>query len=278
MRITADAARALLAAGNAVALDCRFDLADPGAGARGFIEGHLPQSIHADLDRHLSDLTISGHGRHPLPTAKAFHRWLGEVGLRTDQTIIVYDGGIGMMAARAWWLLRHVGHPDVRLLDGGLDAWGDADLEAGAVAALGPATTVPWAWGRMPTLGTPDLATALRTGEILLVDARAAPRFEGAEEPLDRVAGHVPGAVNHPLTANVSGGRFLERGALAASWQDRLGATDPARVVHMCGSGVTACFNLFAMEHAGLTGSALYWPSWSGWIEDEMRPVAVGPA
>ena len=261
-------------------VDCRFDLADPAAGQRAYLAGHLPGAVYASLDEDLSDLsrTALGLGRHPLPLEHALARSLARWGWRPWQQVVSYDGAGGALAAaRLWWLLRLCGIDPAAVLDGGLAAWQTEGrpLETGeaarrdAGAPVGPMRYNP---ARMHlTIDADDRA------RHTLLDARAAPRFRGEAEPLDRAAGHIPGAINRPFSENLGpDGHFKAPGQLREEFTALLGDGDAASVVHMCGSGVTACHNLLAMEHAGLAGSTLYAPSWSGWISDETRAVATG--
>jgi thiosulfate/3-mercaptopyruvate sulfurtransferase len=276
--LIAAAELAALPAQDVLIVDCRVDLADPAQGERDYRAGHIPGAVFASLDRDLSDLSrvAEGLGRHPLPLPSAFSALLGRWGWRPGLQVVSYDAANGALAAaRLWWLLRLAGIREVAVLDGGYAAW--------RAAGLPVETTVPQ---RTPTrVELPydadqvvlDHASLLGAPARWLLDARATPRYRGEVEPLDRAAGHVPGAGNRPFTDNLAAdGRFKPADALRREFLAVLGAHAPAQVVHMCGSGVTACHNLLAMEHAGLTGSRLYAPSWSGWISDPSRPVATG--
>ncbi|WP_158883631.1 sulfurtransferase [Rhodanobacter sp. L36] len=258
-------------------VDCRFDLADPDKGHRDYMEGHIPGAVFASLDRDLSDLSrqSEGLGRHPLPLESALSAVLARWGWHAGLQVVSYDANGGALAAaRLWWLLRLAGVQHVAVLDGGYAAW----LSDGHSAEQGEAA------GRTPT----QVSLRYNADEVLidhdkirlagqLLDARAAPRYRGDVEPLDRAAGHVPGALNRPFADNLdSQGRFKSATQLHEEFSKILGATESSQVVHMCGSGVTACHNLLAMEHAGLHGSRLYAPSWSGWVSDPMRPIATG--
>jgi thiosulfate/3-mercaptopyruvate sulfurtransferase len=260
-------------------VDCRFELADPAKGERDYMDGHIPHAVYASLDRDLSDLSrqVEGLGRHPLPLASALAQSLSRWGWQPGKQVVSYDAAGGALAAaRLWWLLRLIGEKHVAVLDGGYAAWQAAGLpvEQGASAAR-PAGTVSLRFDDRRMLldhtAVPDAA------KDALLDARAAPRYRGDVEPLDRVGGHVPGALNRPFGDNLgSDGRFKPAAQLREEFLAVLASTDPSKVVHMCGSGVTACHNLLAMEHAGLHGSRLYPPSWSGWVSDPSRPVAKG--
>ena len=259
--------------------DVRFDLADTTKGEAAYRGAHLPGAIYAHLDRDLSDHDRSGLGRHPLPASATFARWLSRIAYAPDQAWIVYDDGNGSFAARLWWMLRAIGHHDVRVLDGGYAAWVAANAPlTDAVPACVP-TSVDLAFDEAAIAGFDEVEALRNDASRRLVDARAAPRFRGEIEPLDPVAGHVPGAINRPFADNLDpGGRFKSPDALRTEWSRLLGDVSPKRVVHMCGSGVTACHNLLAMEHAGLAGSRLFPPSWSGWVSDRRRAVATGDA
>lgn len=276
--VTADRLQALLARGAVLVVDCRCDFADAEGGARAHRAGHVPGAVHADLEHDLSDLSKAGLGRHPLPDAHAFSQVLRRWGWTRDIDVVAYDAAGGALAAaRLWWMLRLAGHARVAVLDGGFQAWRDGGrpLEAGDVRR--EVSQVDVSFDAADLVGYDELQQRLRDRSALLVDARAAPRFRGEVEPLDPVAGHVPGAVNRPFQDNLAAdGTFRSRDALRESFSALLAGRDPREVVHMCGSGVTACHNLLAMEHAGLRGSRVFAPSWSGWVDDRSRPVAIG--
>jgi len=260
-------------------VDARAVLGDAQAGREAFAAGHLPGAVHADLERDLSDHAAHGQGRHPLPASQAFRATLGRWGIGPAQRVLVYDAGDGSMAAaRLWWLLRLLGHSQVAVLDGGLAAWQAAGHGQTREQAVAPDPG--------PYPGDFDRARIVDAGEVRarldepcgwLIDARAAPRFAGEVEPIDAVAGHVPGAINRPYAANLRDGRFRPPAELCAELEALLHGRDPADAVLMCGSGVTACHLLLGFEHAGLAGPRVYAGSWSGWISDPGRPVARGP-
>lgn len=272
--------RAMQARGGVLVVDCRTELGDAGAGARAHAQAHVPGAVHAQLDRDLSDLSKRGLGRHPLPDASAFADVLSRWGYQPGFDVVAYDdAGGALAAARLWWMLRLVGHPRVAVLDGGFVAWRDEGLPLQAGTPERDATTIEVAFDPAGVVWYDELEARRARGDLLLVDARATPRFRGEVEPLDPVAGHVPGAVNRPFQHNLGAdGRFLPRAQLRADFAVLIGDHDPREVVHMCGSGVTACHNLLAMEHAGLTGSRVFAPSWSGWVDDRSRPVETGAA
>jgi thiosulfate/3-mercaptopyruvate sulfurtransferase len=285
----------LIGSPNLVLVDCRFDLAAPEAGRQAYVQGRIPGARYADLNRDLSGPTAPHTGRHPLPAREDFAVTLHSLGVTADSQIVGYDAANGAFAARFWWLARWLECPRVAVLDGGMAAWVAAGgaLESGdaaAAAAPAPAAATAAAPVAAPAfafasaageawLTTEQVVAALRSGRSLLVDARAPERYTGAVEPLDPVAGHVPSAHNYPFSRNLSAdGRFLPVAELRRRWLAFLGARDPADVIAMCGSGVTACHNLLALEVAGLSGGKLYAGSWSEWIRDPSRGVARGEA
>jgi thiosulfate/3-mercaptopyruvate sulfurtransferase len=280
--IEAQALRAELGNPQWVVLDCRFELQRPAWGASAWAEAHIPTAQYADLDHDLAAARTPGSGRHPLPQAEVLARTFGRWGIDEGVQVVAYDQGPGMYAARLWWLLRWLGHTGVAVLDGGLAAWVRAGLPLSAeVTPRAPRQFVARPRPGMTATGS-ELAAAvgrgaLERGETVLVDARGADRFAGENETIDPVAGHVPGARNHPFTGNQGAdGRFLDAGELRRRWQATLAGASAADLVAMCGSGVTACHNLLALEVAGLPGARLYGGSWSEWIADPERPVARG--
>jgi thiosulfate/3-mercaptopyruvate sulfurtransferase len=267
-----------LAAPSLRIVDCRFDLGDPDAGAALYRRGHIPGAVYAHLDADLSGPRAPWTGRHPLPEPEALAATLGRLGIGAGVQVVAYDDSGGVYAARLWWLLRWLGHEAAAVLDGGLAAWRAAGrpLTADVVApaprrfAAAPRTAAH--------VSADEVAALLARGACLLLDARSAERYEGRVEPLDPKAGHVPGATNHHYARNLgSDGRFLPPAALRAAFERLLGPRPPAAIVSMCGSGVTACHTLLALEAAGLPGARLYPGSWSEWCRDPARPVATGP-
>lgn len=259
-------------------LDCRFTLADPPAGEAGWRDGHIPGALYAHLDRDLSGPRAPNAGRHPWPQAEAFAAWLGRVGVTPATRVVAYDAGDGAYAARLWWLLRSFGHARVAVLDGGLAAWASAGLPLeAAVPDVEPAPPYPGRFATERLLDPAAVAARVAAGD-LLVDVRGAERFRGEVEPIDRVAGHVPGARNRPYALNLRDGRFKPAAELATEFDALLDGRAPTASIAMCGSGVTACHHLLAMAHAGRDGAALFTGSWSGWIEDPARPIATGDA
>lgn len=270
---------AVLGRDDVLVVDCRHQLADPTASKLAWQEGHIPGAVHASLDHDLSDLDKTGEGRHPLPDADSFMAWLAGIGWTPAQHVIAYDdAGGALAAARLWWMLRLIGHDKVQVLDGGLGAWmrNSGPLEASS-SIINASAPLEKSWSADQLVGVQGLQRGLADGSMLLVDARAEPRFRGEIEPIDKVAGHVPGARNRPFSANLDDdGMFTDAAQLREDWLALINGRRPEEVVHMCGSGVTACHNLLAMEQAGLSGSRLYAPSWSGWISDSSRAVAQG--
>lgn len=258
-------------------IDCRFDLASPAAGRLSFLRAHIPGACHADLNQDLSAAVGPGTGRHPLPARERFAATLSALGVDNDSQVIAYDQANSAFAARLWWMVRWMGHSGAAVLDGGFAAW---TAQGGAVQSglVAPATRRFEPRGpRQGTLTSAQVLAALGRPGHLVVDARAPERYAGTVEPLDKVAGHVPTAVNFPFTDNLAAdGRFLPRAELRRRWEARLAGASPENVTAMCGSGVTACHDLLALEVAGLPGASLYAGSWSEWISDPARPVATG--
>jgi thiosulfate/3-mercaptopyruvate sulfurtransferase len=280
--VNVDQLKSLLDDGNTVVFDVRHDLADHGAGRRAYEAGHIPGAFFLDHEEDLSAPKTGKNGRHPLPPLSAFAALMGGYGVGKDVQVVIYDGGNSMFAAHLWWMLRWMGHQAVSVLDGGWQAW----LEQGGAVS----TEVPKHPGgqtpeqmetisqpAMPTVSCDEVLLNIQAPRFTVLDARAENRFRGEVEPMDPVAGHIPGALNRPNTLNLDEkGRFRSPQDLRESFVQVLGATKPSEVVHQCGSGITACHNLLAMEIAGLAGSALYPGSWSEWCSDSTRPVATG--
>lgn len=258
--------------------DCSFDLADPNAGARAHAAGHLPGSVYLHLDQDLSAPKTGRNGRHPLPDRAEFAACMAALGASDDCLIVAYDGSGGVYASRLWWMLRWAGHAQATVLDGGLAAW----REAGGAVQIGIAAAhAPGRFSQRPplvsTVNHADLRAGLGHGPRLIVDARSADRFRGENETLDPVAGRIPGAVNRCFRDNLGAdGRFKPADQLRSEWLTVTGGRPPADLVQYCGSGVTACHNLLALEVAGLPGSALYPGSWSEWCAQPGAPVERG--
>ncbi len=264
--------------------DCRYDLADSEKGVRDHAAGHIPGAVHAHVDHDLAGPVGDGRGgRHPLPSPEAFRRWCGQNGIGEGKTVVCYDDQAGQWASRLWWLLRHYGHARVAVLDGGLTQWKALGLSLDSGPAR-PRTSAafPGTPGHMPTIDAARIETDLgqRHGRYQLVDARAGERYRGEVEPVDKRAGHIPGAVSLPYGGNIgSGMRFLPPDQLLAHFENALGVQEAGRVACYCGSGVTGTHNVLAMELAGMGTPALYPGSWSEWCwPDAERPIETGPA
>lgn len=260
-----------------VVFDCRFDLANTSWGEAEFGAAHIPGAQYLHLDRDLSAPITPTSGRHPLPDPDEFARRLGALGVDAGCRVVAYDQGNGAHAARLWWLARWIGLTHVAVLDGGIAAWRAAGLPlTSAMHVPRPRELAARVDHRM-LVDTATVDVLRRQPGTLLIDARGADRFAGRNESIDPVAGHIPGARNHPFLGNLGAdGRFLEPAALRRRWSVMLGSLPPDAAIAMCGSGVTACHNLLALEHAGLTGARLYPGSWSEWIRDPARPIATG--
>ncbi len=279
--ITPEQLLALMAQGAALRLfDCSADLMNPELGRQQYLEAHIPGARHADLNLDLSDKTgaadAASGGRHPLPSREKFAAWLRAAGVSNDTQVVVYDRQGANFCGRLWWMLKWCGHEAAAMLDGGLQAWQQA---GGALSQGIESAAAPGNFRLGPALAVlksrSDVAQALASQTI--IDARAAARYRGEVEPLDPVAGHIPGALNRPFQSNLdAAGRFLPAAQLRQEFEALLAGHDPASVVHHCGSGVSAIPNLIAMEIAGLGRSALYAGSWSDWCQDTSLPVARG--
>lgn len=275
MSVLISAAELAAVAGDArlVIVDCRHDLAQPEAGEAAWREAHIPGALFMHLDRDLSAKKTGRNGRHPLPSPQDFVALLGARGISPAHRVVAYDDAGGMFAARLWWMLRWVGHRDAAVLDGGLSAWKVAGGALDTTVRNLPPTDYPLGVVE-PTLDADAVLASLEGGGRLLVDARAPDRFRGENETLDPVGGHIPGAVNRFFKLNIGeDGRFKPADVLRAEWREVIGGRDPASLVMQCGSGVTACHNLLALEVAGLSGAQLYPGSWSEWCSDPARPM-----
>ena len=256
-------------------VDCRFSLVDPAAGESAYRESHIPGAVYAHLDRDLSGPARPGAGRHPWPKAEHFRARLEHWGIVPGTQVVAYDDGDGAHAARLWFLLRVFGHEKVAVLDGGWKRWISLGLPSETQVRRRLPTSYRGAFDTTRLADSEAVQAHLAAGGVLL-DARAPERFRGESEPIDRAAGHVPGAINRPYAANLSEGRFKPPSQLADEYRALLAGRAPEQVVAMCGSGVTACHLLLAMERAGLKGARLYTGSWSGWISDPARLIATG--
>jgi len=257
--------------------DCRFDLGNVQWGEAEYARAHLPGAFYLHLDRDLSGPITARSGRHPLPDPERFANRLAELGAGSDTQIVAYDQGNGAYAARLWWLARWIGLRNVAVLDGGIAAWRAAGLPLETTVRTPRPRTLPVSLAADAWVSTETVDELRRRPGNLLIDARGAERFAGRNETLDPIAGHVPGARNRPFLDNLGAdGRFLPALVLRQRFGTLLGSVAPSSLIAMCGSGVTACHNLLALEHAGLTGARLYAGSWSEWIRDPRRPIATG--
>lgn len=272
--ITANQLEEIINSGENVLLcDCRFDLVDPQAGRKAYLEGHIPGSLYIDLDQDLSGKKTDRNGRHPLPTPEDWAKTKSRLGIDSKTLVIAYDNQGSVYASRLWWMLKATGHAKVQVLDGGLDVW-NGPIGTMARQATPTSTPVP----SMPYVGlvlADGVLENLQSKKSVIVDARANDRFHGQNETLDPVGGHIPEAINYCFRENLSGKLFKAPEQLFKDFHGLLGSTKASEVIHQCGSGVTACHNLLAMEIAGLKGSRLYAGSWSEWCADASRPVAL---
>lgn len=261
--------------------DCSADVSKPDAGHQQFLQAHIPGARHADLNKDLSAHSVTdaaSGGRHPLPSRERFALWLRNAGLMQATQVVVYDRQNMNFCGRLWWMLKWAGHDAVAVLDGGLSAW----QEAGGTLASSPAhAAVPSDWALQPPLRAlvqaDEVMANLVNGRQTVVDARAEPRYRGEVEPLDPVAGHIPGALNRPFGRNLDErGHFKPKERLRQEFEELLAGRDPTRVVHQCGSGVSALPNLLAMEIAGYAPTRLFAGSWSEWCSDPTRPIEKG--
>ena len=260
-------------------IDCRFELGDPAKGREDYLAARIAGAQYLHLDDDLAGPPSGRNGRHPLPDRAELAAILRAIGLSNGQQVVVYDAAGGAYAARAWWLLRWLGHEAVAVLDGGFPEWQaiDAPVETG-----NPARPIAGDFAASPSLmaspvGVEDVAANLAKGELLVVDARDPARFRGEPNPMDPVSGHIPGAANRFFRDNLGeDGRFRDAASLRADFAAVLGDRQPGDAVMQCGSGVTACHNLLAMQIAGLEGARLSPGSWSEWIADPERPVETG--
>lgn len=255
--------------------DCRHDLARPDWGLEEYRKAHIPRALFAHLDHDLSAPKTGRNGRHPLPLAGDFRRFLQRSGIHPSDQIVCYDSGSGAMAARLWWMLRWIGHESVAVLDGGLAKWASAGFALTAEIPAFPETEYR---GRVNAPGAVDISFVEKNLEkALLLDARAPARFRGEQEPIDPVAGRIPGALNRFNNDNLNqDGTFKSATVLRSEFEKILSGKKSQTIVHYCGSGVAACHNALAMEIAGLPGSRVYVGSWSEWIADPARPRQKG--
>lgn len=265
--------------GSWVVVDCRYDLKNSAWGRERYLAGHIPGAVYASLSADLSAPPSGTNGRHPLPCAEDMEATFGRLGIGSGVQVAIYDQDAGSYASRLWWMLRYMGHDAAAVVDGGWAKWVREGRPARAGAETPPAAAFRGERRKALRVLVDQVERMLGDRGVLLVDARAPERFEGASEPLDRTPGHIPGAVNHFYRQNVTeDGVMLPPDELRRQFAETLGGQPPDRAVMYCGSGVTACHNLLAMEHAGLRGTRLYAGSWSEWSSDPTRPVETGPS
>lgn len=261
---------------NLIVVDSRHDLMNASCGREAYAAAHIPGAIFMSIDDDLSAKKTGKNGRHPLPSPEAFARTLGETGIGNTSKIVVYDQGSSMFVGRLWWMLKWLGHNDVSVLDGGFAQW---QKDARAVEST-PNTRAATSFIANPRetmrMSASETLAAIADPTRRILDARAAERFRGEVEPVDPVAGHIPGAMNRPFSLNLRDGVFKSSEALREEFEALLAGRAPEAIIHQCGSGVSAISNLIAMEHAGLSGSKLYAGSWSEWCADPARPIATG--
>ncbi|MFZ2449565.1 MAG: sulfurtransferase [Methylovulum miyakonense] len=274
--ISAADLRANLANPDWAVVDCRFSLADSHAGRMAYQFGHIPGARYADLNQDLSSAITAQTGRHPLPDFRVLAKIIGAWGIANHSQVVVYDDAYGAFAGRLWWLLRCMGHKKVAVLDGGIKHWQQQGLPLTTVLPKPKATVFRAYLDTSAWLDARAVENGLAAKKLRLIDARTPERYRGEQEPIDPVAGHVPGALNRPFQHNLDNdGLFLPAAALRRQFAVLTVGFAPDEVAHNCGSGVTACHNLLAMEHAGMVGSKLYAGSWSEWIRDGNRGVAT---
>lgn len=256
-----------------IIVDCRFDLADTSAGYRSYLESHIRNAVYADLNNDLSGPAVTDHGRHPMPSPERMNNLFSSLGISHGHRVVTYDASFGSLAARLWWMLRYMGHEEVSVLEGGWQFWLDAGFETEAGERRNPEVNFN---------GQPHPDLLVRIDDVLscslLVDAREPARYRGEQEPIDAVAGHIPGAVNHYWRKNLDErGKFLAAKRLRQIYLDIYAGVPPQEAVYYCGSGVTACHDILAAVYAGLPWPRLFAGSWSEWCADADRPVETQP-
>jgi thiosulfate/3-mercaptopyruvate sulfurtransferase len=272
--ITTNQLQELLNSGaNVLLCDCRFDLAQASAGREAYAKGHIPGAIYVDLESDLSGSKTGTNGRHPLPSPNDWATTRQRLGIGSDSHVIAYDSQGSAFASRLWWMLRAIGHDKVQVLDGGLESW--KGQISTAIHAPAPLEIKPKPVAYQGLVLVDEILDNLASRRKTVVDARSSDRFHGQNETLDPVAGHIPGSLNRFFKSNLEGSEFKSAEILRKEYSELLGNSRASNVIHSCGSGVTACVNLLAMEQAGLGGSLLYAGSWSEWCADPKRPVEL---
>jgi len=255
-----------------IIVDCRYDLMDNSAGYRAYLESHIVNAVYVNLDNDLSGPAVTDHGRHPMPPPERMNELFSSLGISHEHQVVAYDASSGSLAARLWWMLSYMGHSQVAVLDGGWQAWLDAGLQTESGERRNP---------RISFSGLPHRDRLVEIDQVLssplLVDAREPARYRGEQEPIDPVAGHIPGAINHFWRDNLDErGMFLTPHRLSRIYRDFYAGVQPQETVFYCGSGVTACHNILAAVHAGLPWPRLYAGSWSEWCRNGERPIETG--
>lgn len=256
---------------NVLICDCRFDLARVSAGREAYAKGHIPGAIYVDLDNDLSGAKTGTNGRHPLPSPDEWATTRQRLGINSSSHVIAYDSQGAAFASRLWWMLRAIGHDKVQVLDGGLESW--RGQISTAILSPAPLQKKPKPVAYRGLVLVDAVLDNLASQRKTVIDARSSDRFHGQNETLDPVAGHIPGSLNRFFKNNLEGSNFKSPEILRKEYSELLGNSQASDVIHTCGSGVTACVNLLAMEQAGLVGSLLYAGSWSEWCADPKRPV-----
>jgi len=258
---------------NVLICDCRFDLAQVSAGRESYAAGHIPGAIYVDLETDLSGSKTGANGRHPLPSPDSWATTRQRLSIASDTHVIAYDSQGSAFASRLWWMLRAIGHDQVQVLDGGLESW--TGQTSTAIVAPAPLKNKPKPLPYRGLVLVDEVLDNLASQRKAIIDARSPDRFHGQNETLDPVAGHIPGSLNRFFKGNLEGNKFKSPEVLRKEFSEILGSIQASDVIHQCGSGVTACHNLLAMESAGLVGSLLYAGSWSEWCADPKRPVEL---
>ncbi len=257
---------------NWVFVDCRFDMANHDAGRQAYLEAHIPRAMYVHLEEDMSSDPVTDSGRHPLPSAEALAMLFARLGIGAGTQVVLYDAHNGVFASRLWWMLNYMGHTAVSVLDGGWQAWVAANGATKAGEEVNPIAQFTGSPNREMLVLVDDVAS-----QPLLIDSRGAARYRGDEEPLDTVAGHIPGAVNYFFQQNWENGRYISAAAMKQNLQALLGDVPVEQATFYCGSGVSACINLLALRHAGLGNGRLYVGSWSEWSSNPTRPQETTP-
>ena len=263
-------------------LDARFDLMNPLYGSQVYQESRIPTALRIDLEKDVCAAKTGQNGRHPIQSPNVLIRLMQNLGINHEDHIVIYDDKSGMFASHIWWVLRYLGHANVQILNGGFAAWQEAglDIEITVPTTIEMPGNITLQESEFSLITTDEIISDLAAKEqraLQIIDARGAARFRGEMEPLDPVAGHIPFAINRPFELNLGeDGRFKDHVTLQAEWETRLAGIEPDQIVHQCGSGVSACHNLFALYYAGFGPTKLYHGSWSEWCADTERPVALG--